>query len=351
MRSFVFFLLLVLTCFSPVYAEQVKVGYFESPPFVYSTSSGLKGINVVLWEKIAQEEKLSFTYLKFNDYQSLVLALQRDSIQIGINNFRITPNLVKNHEVSVPTFIGTTGVLTKYDFKHRSWYKAMFEIISFDFIKVSVLVGGIIFLFGFLMWLVEKKNNSEHFDNSRKGLVDSFWWSAVTMTTVGYGDKYPVTFSGKLIALIWMFTAMIIIASLTAGITMILTVSNLSSGITATDDLDRLHVGTIKSSSSDEFLTTHVVPVRFNQLEEAMVQLKEDELDVIVYDKAQLIHYIGMNQLQKEMEILPIEWNKQMMGFVYSKTFADKKKIDVQITKLTQLPFFTNVLAREGLVK
>lgn len=37
-----------------------------------------------------------------------------------------------------------------------------------------------------------------------KTAEDALWWSFVTITTVGYGDKYPVTTEGRLIAAILM---------------------------------------------------------------------------------------------------------------------------------------------------
>ena len=43
---------------------------------------------------------------------------------------------------------------------------------------------------------------------------DALWWSFVTITTVGYGDQYPVTTLGRLVGVFVMFAGVGIIGSL-----------------------------------------------------------------------------------------------------------------------------------------
>jgi voltage-gated potassium channel len=43
---------------------------------------------------------------------------------------------------------------------------------------------------------------------------DAFWYSVVTITTVGYGDYYPITTGGRITATFIMFTGVGIIGAL-----------------------------------------------------------------------------------------------------------------------------------------
>lgn len=47
---------------------------------------------------------------------------------------------------------------------------------------------------------------------------DALWWAIVTITTVGYGDRYPVTLEGRLIATIMMLLGIALVGVVTAGI-------------------------------------------------------------------------------------------------------------------------------------
>ena len=51
-----------------------------------------------------------------------------------------------------------------------------------------------------------------------EGFGDALWWSAATITTVGYGDIAPVTFTGRAIALVTMVVGISTFAVVTARV-------------------------------------------------------------------------------------------------------------------------------------
>lgn len=51
-----------------------------------------------------------------------------------------------------------------------------------------------------------------------QNLWDTFWYSIVTITTVGYGDKTPVTVGGKIVGLLLMGMGVIVMAAVTGQI-------------------------------------------------------------------------------------------------------------------------------------
>lgn len=80
--------------------------------------------------------------------------------------------------------------------------------------SVSELILGLgtiiipVIIFSCFIYLAEKDRNSEMFGNA----LESFWWAIVTMTTLGYGDKVPVTGLGKLIGVTCALCGVVIIA-------------------------------------------------------------------------------------------------------------------------------------------
>jgi voltage-gated potassium channel len=61
---------------------------------------------------------------------------------------------------------------------------------------------------------VQAELNAGEFES----LWDGIWWAIVTVTTVGYGDLYPTTVSGRIIGIGLMFLGIGFLAVLTATV-------------------------------------------------------------------------------------------------------------------------------------
>jgi voltage-gated potassium channel len=76
--------------------------------------------------------------------------------------------------------------LTQYMFRNKA-YGA--------FTTISVIAVVMVLFSSIAILQVERAPNS-----NIKTAEDAIWWAWVTVTTVGYGDKYPVTTEGRIIA-------------------------------------------------------------------------------------------------------------------------------------------------------
>lgn len=48
---------------------------------------------------------------------------------------------------------------------------------------------------------------------------DALWWASTTVTTVGYGDRYPVSTEGRLVAVFLMVVGIGVVGAVTASVT------------------------------------------------------------------------------------------------------------------------------------
>jgi voltage-gated potassium channel len=84
--------------------------------------------------------------------------------------------------------------------------------------RVAVYVASSVLLVIFVSALAELDAERGRAGANVETFADALWWSATTVTTVGYGDRYPVTRDGRLVAIGLMLAGIALIGVVTASI-------------------------------------------------------------------------------------------------------------------------------------
>jgi voltage-gated potassium channel len=90
--------------------------------------------------------------------------------------------------------------------------KALFTHRGLHFVLLAVVV--VVFACSGLVLSFEAHAKGSNIHN----FGDALWWAVVTVTTIGYGDKFPVTGGGRAVATVLMFVGIGLIGVLTATV-------------------------------------------------------------------------------------------------------------------------------------
>jgi voltage-gated potassium channel len=80
--------------------------------------------------------------------------------------------------------------------------------------RVLIAAAGTLFVGAWLVLLFEENAKGSNIHN----YPDALWWAIVTVTTVGYGDRYPTTEAGRAVATVLMLVGIGLIGVLTATV-------------------------------------------------------------------------------------------------------------------------------------
>ncbi|XP_032222948.2 uncharacterized protein LOC116604538 [Nematostella vectensis] len=89
---------------------------------------------------------------------------------------------------------------------------------------VTALFILMCYIVGVILWFTENQRNVEQFPPSfGRGAWEGAWFSFITMTTVGYGDRVPLSNAGRLVALVWTLIGLVVLSIFMGQITTSLT--------------------------------------------------------------------------------------------------------------------------------
>lgn len=260
------------------------VGLVSAPPFAIKDDEGnWTGIAVELWRRVASDLGLHFEFREMA-IPDLMAGLQRSDL-LAVATVTASPEREMMVDLSHPYY--TSGLVIAVPVRATSsdWFEPLRDVVSGGTIRITSVLLALLLVAAVLVWLSERRANPDHFSPQPvRGIADGLWWAAVTLTTVGYGDKAPRTRAGRLIGIIWMFAAIILIALFTAQVTSSLTVTSLTGRVRGPADLAHVAVGAIKDSPAQAILGTKfgVAAAGYPGFHEALAALDRGDIDAFV---------------------------------------------------------------------
>ncbi|MBU0618250.1 MAG: transporter substrate-binding domain-containing protein, partial [Planctomycetes bacterium] len=308
------------------------------PPFAIRSEDGAwNGISIDLWREIATDLSLAYEFHE-TDLKDMVAGLQNGTYDAAVAALTMTAEREQVIDFAHP--FHNSGLSIAVPANGSTGRAAVLRrVASTGFAKAVAALAVLLFLVGFLAWFFERKRNPEQFGGkAADGIGASFWWSAVTMTTVGYGDKAPRTVGGRIVALIWMFASILLISSFTAAIASALTVSELEAGIKGPEDLPGLRVGTLRDSTSEAYLhREHITAVSYDMPRAALEALAAGEMDAVVYD-APILRYLVNKELRLPLRVLPRVFERQSYAIALPQGSALREPINRLVPDILTCP-------------
>ena len=272
----------------------LRVAARSLPPFVIYEDRAYSGFEVELIRLLAARMGMGTEIYAVDTVAKQIDDINRGEAHVALGGVAITESRELEVNFSLPvlhtglTILAPTQVSRGFGDRIGLFFEA---VASSDLPWLMVLFGVVVLVSAHVIWWLERRRNDDFAIPYRQGIWDSFYWSVVTMSTVGYGDKVPRGGWGRVFALVWIALGTLVFASFTASIASSLAVNELRSEISGPADLPGHRVATVARSTGDVYLSSMGIgSVMVDEIEDAYVLLEDGNVEAVVFD-APVLHY------------------------------------------------------------
>lgn len=318
MRPFLFIMITLATVLlhhpahsaEPAAGGRLIVATRHVPPFsIHGPDGNWHGISIALWRKVAERMGMDYEFREMG-LPEMLAAVEKSEVHAAVAALTATAEREQRFDFSHPFLSSGLGIAVPHN-SDLGWLKGLQSLLTGGFLRILIFLFVLLIVLGIVIWFLEHRRNPQFGGKTMEGIGSGLWWSAVTMTTVGYGDKAPVTLWGRAIALVWMFISILMLASFTAAFTTALTIGELSTKLSGPEDLARVDVVSVAETTSAAYLQSkYLTFYGAKGLDEAIDILLSGEAEALVYD-APILRYRTQHDSPRRMDVLPGSFERQ----------------------------------------
>jgi polar amino acid transport system substrate-binding protein len=283
---------------------ELQVGVYQAPPWSMKKENGeWSGLTVDLWKELAADMGLPYKLVEAKP-DEILDGIGQGRFATSAGPFAVT--LEREGEVDFSHGYAVAGVsiaVLRMRPEDR-WLAVLESLTTPTALRLYAGVLILIFLAGIAMWLLERRRNAMFAGRAAQGIGSGVWWAGVTTVAVGYGDKVPITFWGRTVAMFWMFVSLILVTALTAFTAAKLAVVEVGQ-VQGPASLHSAHVGTVEGSAATTVLQREGISAKvYPDGASGIEGLLSGEITALVYGSDVLRYYADREQRHR-IQILP----------------------------------------------
>lgn len=305
------------------------------------------GISIEIWQRIANLENWGYDYYVVKEIDTGINQIANGSLDLLVGPISITPERLRKVAFTQPYYSSYPALLVP------SHSPNLWQLIH-PFLQRTAIVTMLgllllLFLVANIIWFVERKRNPEQFPkNYLKGVREAFWFVSVTTTTVGYGDKVPVTASGRLITYLWMWISLVITSSITAGLATTFTLSFTQQPVKNLSNPQDLQNKKVAISAGNSYLINltdkyKIIPILAKNLDQAINLMYSDQVEAVL-DVDQILRYYLKQNPKVALTTVPIHSSSLSYGFVLPQNSPLLNKLNINLLQMQQDKTIANII-------
>ena len=317
------------------------------PPFVIYENRAYSGFEVALLRLIGARLGMQVEIYAVDTVAKQIDDITRGVARLGLGGVAITGPREEVVDFSLPVLDTGLTVMTPTDASEGIGDRILAflrAIASSDLPWLLIVFGVAVLVAAHLIWWLERHHNPDFAVPYRRGIWDSFYWSVVTMSTVGYGDKVARSGLGRVFALVWIALGTLVFASFTAAIAASLAVNELRGEISGPTDLPGHRVAAVSGSAGETYMVAlGVGPVLVEEIDEAYDLMAVGDVEAIVFDAPVLRFHAAREGAGAVTTVGPL-FEKVQYGMMLGEEDTDlRERINLVLLELIESGVYRQV--------